>query len=187
MKNFSVDIGERVRVVVIDDDKALGTVLAEGLRQRGYLAEALCDPREAEEKVKMLGAQVVLCDICMPGLNGIDLALRLKQREPATQIIIMTGYASQDTVDEAFANGVSDYLLKPFHDLQEVFRAVDKAAQRLRACEDEMRAAVRREFPEEYAILYAAGSSAPPEDIDSLIAEVEQAAAADETSKGTKA
>ncbi|MCX7933626.1 MAG: response regulator [Planctomycetota bacterium] len=178
--------GERVRVVVIDDDIALGNVLVESLRQRGYLAEAVADPRQAEEKVAVLGAQVVLCDICMPGLNGIDLAQRLKQREPATQIIIMTGYASQETVDEAFAAGVCDYLLKPFTDLQEVFRAVDKAAQQLRACEDELRAAIRREFPDEYTILYAGSASGPPEDLDSLIAEVEQAAAAEEKPKADK-
>ncbi len=177
---------ERMRVLVIDDDMALGTVLVEGLKQRGYLAEAISDPRQAEEKIASLGAQVVVCDICMPGLNGIDLTRLLKQREPATQVIIMTGYASQETVDEAFANGVSDYLLKPFHDLQVVFRAVEKAAQQLRACEDELRAAIRREFPEEYAILYSGNASRPPEDLDSLISEVEQAAAADKNPKGDK-
>ena len=175
MQNTSA--GERIRVAVIDDDVALRDLLVECLTRRGFLAKGLANPAHAEDDVALFGAHIVLCDICMPGVDGLQVTRQLKNRDAGMQIILMTGFPAQETVDEAFALGVSGYLLKPFASLDNVFAEVDKAAGNLKRWEEDMREAVRREFPEEYSILYAGPDGLPPpQDLEKLIAEVEEAA-----------
>ncbi len=163
----------RFRVAVIDDDVHLRDLLVRNLNRRGFQAEAVSETKRVAEAVALYGAHIVLCDIRMPGTNGLTVARRLKAQDPATQVILMTAFPDQDTVDEAFRLGADDYLIKPFGTLKSVQEAVDKAARRLREHQKATAAAVKRDFPEEYWIIYRSGGALPSdEELERLLSEV---------------
>lgn len=167
---MSADQNGRVKVLVIDDDPALAHMLVMALIERGYLARCVSDPRAALDAVDLHGSQIVLCDIRMPGIDGLELTRRLKSRHGGTQVILMTGYPDQDTVEEAFHLGADDYLIKPFSSLKAVFDAIDRSAQRLKRWEGAMKDVLRSEFPEEFAIIYSSDPYIPSAgDIESML------------------
>jgi len=172
---------ERVRVLVIDGDASLRTTLVDSLVRRGYLAEGIEEPLVAADRVSLFRPQVVLCELALGDLDGLDLMRRLKQLDEGTQVVFMTADPEQDTVDAAFAAGASGYLIKPFQNLRIVFDAVAQAEQDMRTWEETVREEIRRQFPEEYRILYTGPSGLPvPQDLDRLIAQVEEASSPEE-------
>jgi len=162
----------RLRVIVIDDDASLRDVLVAALNRYGFRAESVADPAQAEAAVALHGAQIVLCDIEMPGVDGLEVTRRLKARDPGTQVILMTGYPDQASVDTAFGLGVDDYLIKPFPSVQTVLDAVNQAASKLYRWHKDVRASIQEEFPEEYEVIYGEGRALPSaEELEVLLAQ----------------
>ena len=101
-------------VLIIDDDESIRTACIQTLQEAGFRARAVEDGSCAFEKIERESFDVVLLDLKMPGISGMDVLKKLKTDEPDIQVIVITGYASIDYAVEAGRMGVFDFLCKPF-------------------------------------------------------------------------
>lgn len=101
------------RVLIVDDEKMIREPLELFLNEEGYKAEGASDALEALTKLKENDYGVVITDIKMPGMDGIELMQKAAEIAPDTFFIIMTAYASVNTAIDALRMGAYDYLIKP--------------------------------------------------------------------------
>jgi len=102
-----------IRVLVVDDETNFRKVLVRELERRGHQTRAAKDGGEALDLLKGNTADIVLLDLKMPGLDGIEVMRRLKERPDPPEIIVMTGFGSVPTAIEAVKLGAYDYVTKP--------------------------------------------------------------------------
>ncbi len=121
---------KQYQILVVDDEESVRILLELYLTNKGYTVKSVMNAEKAIIEIEKRAFQVVLLDIRMPGMDGIDLSIRIKQEYPSTQVIIMTGYASIGTAAKAIRIGAFDYLLKPFADVSLVGVAVEKAIEK---------------------------------------------------------
>jgi len=100
-------------LLIVDDDETLRRSLAEALARPGYEVSALPDGHQAVERVRREEVDVVLLDVLMPGLDGLETLVQIKQLRPLTEVIFLTGHADVQTAIEALGKGAFDYLTKP--------------------------------------------------------------------------
>src|SRR2546427_4034818 len=120
---------ERTRVLVVDDEKTIQHVLTTLLRQQGYETESAGSAEEALSKLEAGPISVAFLDIVLPGMNGLNLLDRIKERHPDAEIIMMTSQSSAKTAVEALRKGAYDYIDKPF-ELDHVIAVAERAASR---------------------------------------------------------
>ena len=102
------------RILVVDDERKIRTILARLLRDEGYeVADADSGP-EAMEVAKAFRPDLVLMDLSMPGMDGIEAMAAISESVPGAETIIMTAYGSIESAVEAMRRGALDYLTKPF-------------------------------------------------------------------------
>ncbi len=101
------------RVLVVDDEKSIRFTLGEFLRRADYEAEVAPDAATALQLLRDGEFDVVLTDIIMPRMSGIELLHEIRKTDVATQVIVVTGEPSLDTAVEAVRAGAHDYLAKP--------------------------------------------------------------------------
>jgi two-component system response regulator HydG len=101
-------------VLIVDDEEKLAKILERSLRGAGFDARSVTDPAAGLRLVTEEPFDVVLTDIKMPGMDGIEFLTRVKERRPETDVVMMTAYASTETAIEAMKRGAHDYLIKPF-------------------------------------------------------------------------
>jgi diguanylate cyclase (GGDEF)-like protein len=121
---------EKVRLLVADDEEAIRGTLSALLGEEGYEVTAVSSAEEAIARLGDDSFPLVLTDIRMGGMTGIELLQEVKRLHPATEVIIMTSYASLETAVLALRSGAYDYLLKPFEDLELVTSAVARAVEK---------------------------------------------------------
>ncbi|MBO1900622.1 response regulator transcription factor [Leucobacter weissii] len=109
------------RILVVDDDRALAEMLGMVLQSEGFLAEHSADGLEAVEKFREIRPDLVLLDLMLPGLDGIEVCARIRS-ESGTPIIMLT--ARTDTVDvvRGLEAGADDYVMKPFNPAELIAR-----------------------------------------------------------------
>jgi len=105
---------ESFRVLIVDDNREIRAILEEYLREEGYVAEGAGDGSEALAKHGSAPFDLIITDLNMPGMTGMELIKAISKEESATEFIIITGYASLDTAIEAVKAGAFDYIVKPF-------------------------------------------------------------------------
>ena len=120
---------ERTRVLVVDDEKTIQHVLTTLLRQQGYETESAGSAEEALTKLERGPISVAFLDIVLPGMNGLNLLDRIKERDPDVEIIVMTSQSSAKTAIDALRKGAYDYIDKPF-ELDHVIAVAERAASR---------------------------------------------------------
>lgn len=116
------------RVLIADDDADTRHLVEDILRDEGYLVHTCSNGREALEILGQKHFDVILTDIKMPGITGMDLLLHVRRMKLDTEVILMTAYASVETAVQALRGEAFDYLPKPFS-LQELRQVVGTAAQ----------------------------------------------------------
>ncbi|WP_456342982.1 response regulator, partial [Thermovibrio sp.] len=104
-----------MRVLVLEDEASLRDILALILEDFGYEVEEAGSLKEAREKLNEEEFDLALVDLRLPDGSGMELVREIKRRSPETEVIIITAYASTETVKEAFELGVYDYVEKPFN------------------------------------------------------------------------
>jgi two-component system alkaline phosphatase synthesis response regulator PhoP len=104
---------ETARILVVDDEGAIRYSITKTLQRVGYQVEAAASGEEALEQLENQEFDVVLTDIRMPGISGVDLLARIKEKSTDTSVILMTGYASLNSAVESLRLGAHDYLVKP--------------------------------------------------------------------------
>jgi DNA-binding NtrC family response regulator len=116
---------EQPRILIVDDEQIVRESLANWLKEENYQVEAAENGPVALEKIKQAPFQVVLLDLKMPGMDGIQVLTELKKDFPDIEVIIMTAYGSVNTAVEAIKAGAYDYIVKPF-DPEEVALLIKK-------------------------------------------------------------
>lgn len=117
----------RARILVVDDEPSIRGILTETLGQLGHEVMEAGSAEEALQQMAESFFHLILTDIRMPGLTGIDLLGRIKQKGIETEVIIMTSNASVDSAIQAIRLGAANYLLKPFEELEYIEMVVQRA------------------------------------------------------------
>jgi DNA-binding NtrC family response regulator len=105
----------KIRLLIVDDDKVVRKMLSLYLSEdEGFIIETAETGEEAFSMHTNSPYDIVITDINMPGMTGIELIKKIKMREDTLEFIIMTGYASVDTAIDAVRVGAFDYVVKPF-------------------------------------------------------------------------
>ena len=102
------------RILIVDDDESNLRLMTMRLASEGFEVESASNGREALEKSASFDPHIILLDIQMPVMSGIDVLNELKKKEIKAPVVMMTAYGSEAIAVEAFAKGAADYLIKPF-------------------------------------------------------------------------
>ena len=100
--------------MIIDDESIVGKRLHQIFTKMGYVVEAYVDPIQAMSAAEKEPFDIVVTDLKMQEMDGLEVLRRVKKLRPSTRVIIITGYAEMDTADSAFKEGVFDFIPKPF-------------------------------------------------------------------------
>lgn len=104
---------EQTRVLLVDDEEQLVTTMAKRLRRRGFIVLEAVNGLEGLRHLEETPVDVVLLDVRMPGLDGIQVLREIKMRHPRTEVIIFTGHSDMEAAISGMAMGAFDYLMKP--------------------------------------------------------------------------
>lgn len=123
------------RILVVDDQKRFRDTMCKLLNLKGFPAIPAGSGPEAISKVQTDSYDVVILDVRMPEMGGIDVLAKLKGIDPELEVIIMTGYASVDTAKDLMRLGAYDYMLKPYNGevlVDKIEAAYDRKTTRLK-------------------------------------------------------
>ena len=119
----------KTSILILDDEPIVTKRLKPSLEKKGYEVEAFIDSRQALARVRERTFDIVVTDLKMEGIDGMQFLVAVKENSPETEVIVITGFATMETARESFRKGVSDFLAKPFK-LGEIVEAIAKAETR---------------------------------------------------------
>ncbi|HDM89892.1 MAG TPA: sigma-54-dependent Fis family transcriptional regulator, partial [candidate division WOR-3 bacterium] len=125
------------RILIVDDEASVGQFLSIMLEREGYKVEAVLSGKEALEKIAENPPQVVLADLRMPEMDGIELLTRIKEEDPRIAVVIMTAYGSLESAVEAMRKGAFDYVMKPFQ-IEEIKLVIKRAIEERKLREENL-------------------------------------------------
>lgn len=126
------------QILHVDDDPAILRVVRKRLGDEGVSVISVSDSRQALETVQTTGVQVVLLDIDMPHLDGLEVLRRIKQFNGNIQVIMLTGLVRQMTAIEAMSNGAEYCIFKPVVDPRKLIDAVDLTFKKIELWRDSL-------------------------------------------------
>lgn len=125
-------------ILVVDDEPEMCNICMRALQGRGYQVTAIHESTKAPDLIARQAYDLLLTDLKMPGIDGLQLAALARQRDPTAAIVMMTAYASYDHLHQAMQSGISDFVSKPF-DLSQLVVAVTQALNRRSVIRDNVR------------------------------------------------
>ena len=120
------------RILIVDDEKDARDILSSILEDEGFLVETGAGGEEALSLLESDRFDLLITDMKMPRISGIDILKKAKQLDPSIEGIVMTGYASLDGAVESLKLGATDFLTKPFDDVEKFVSSVNLALERRR-------------------------------------------------------
>lgn len=123
---------KRAKVLVIDDEEEFATALAERLKLRGYEARAVFNAEDAVGAVLNNPPQVIVLDVKMPGISGIDVFRAVRQIAPGVEVIVLSGHGGVEVLSKEFGGEKVDCAIKPV-DFDELRDKIDRAAEKYAA------------------------------------------------------
>ena len=120
-----------LKVMFVDDDVITGKVMKRNCDNANYACQIFTDAESCLNKFAQVGADIVITDLRMPGMNGFDLLSELRKIDVDIPVLVMTGYSSVENAVEAMKRGASDFIKKPFdfNELQLMIERTIKATQ----------------------------------------------------------
>lgn len=118
-------MAEKNSILVVDDEDALRTVLSSELESEGYVVAAAGDGDEAISVLQGKAFDLVLLDIKMPRVDGFEVLRFIKERYPATKVIMLTGFADLKNAIESKKLGAEDFVSKPY-DLVDLLTTIER-------------------------------------------------------------
>ncbi len=106
----------KAKILVVDDERAIRDLLSDAVRHAGFEVLSASNGDEALSLIREKDIHIAICDIRMPGMNGIDLLQKIRDISPETIVVMITAYASVETAVDALRYGAFDYILKPLID-----------------------------------------------------------------------
>ena len=128
-------MNQQVAVMVLDDEAIVCERLRDYLEKKGMSVEAFTNSQKAVDRLQEKAFDVVITDMKMEGPTGIDVLLAARSASSRPEVIIITAYASMDTLRDAEAVGAFRYIAKPFK-MSDMYALVKKAARRARRKSD---------------------------------------------------
>ncbi len=122
---------DKYKVLIIDDEEEILCTLKKLLEKEAYEVETTRSAINAFEKVKSEKYHIVLIDIGMPEMNGIELLKEIKKYDTLTQIIMMTEHSTIDKILNSLEYGANDYILKPFKSEENVIKVINYSIEKL--------------------------------------------------------
>ena len=112
------------RILIIDDDKAFTEIFSEVLASEGYVTEVAYSSEDALQKLEHDFFGLIIIDIGLPGMDGLELITKINRTDPDMRKIILTGNSSMENIKKALKSGAHDYLTKPvkIEEIKEVLR-----------------------------------------------------------------
>lgn len=135
---------EEYKILIIDDEDEILLSLKKNLILEGYNVETCNDSEEALEMIKNNKFHIVITDIVMPNMNGIDLLKAAKAYDALTQVIMMTGYSTMEITIQSLEFGANDYILKPFKSIEYIIEIIDYSIQKLERWRESIRGLVSK-------------------------------------------
>lgn len=157
------------RILVVDDEEHMRQLLAKMLTEQGYAVEASAEGEDALRRLREELYDMVITDIRMPGVDGMELLEHAKALSPETIIIIMTAFGSVDSAVQAIKNGAYHYITKPFK-MEEILVLVQKGMEEKRLRREVT--SLREEVSRKYEFSNIIGKSKQMQDIFQLIRRV---------------
>jgi DNA-binding NtrC family response regulator len=102
------------RILIVDDNRDIRSIVEDYLGGNGHYVEGASDGQDALNKCAEDSYDLIITDLNMPGLTGMDLIKAVRKQNDMTEFVIITGYAALDTAVEAIKVGAFDYIVKPF-------------------------------------------------------------------------
>ena len=130
----------KTRVLIVDDEEKFSHALAERLRLRDYDVTTSQSGVDAVSQVKRYNYDVVVLDVLMPGMDGIETLREIKKIKPLTEVIMLTGHATVETAIEGMKLGAMDFLMKPC-ETEDLVTKIQKAHDRKAEQEERIREA----------------------------------------------
>ena len=122
---------DKLYIMIIDDENIVGKRLKPALEKRGDIVETFVDSRKALERFDEKNFDIVITDIRMDDIDGLEVLEHVTSHSKQTKVIMITGYATVEVARQALAKGAFDFIAKPFkpNDLRTI---IEKAANQLR-------------------------------------------------------
>jgi len=117
--------------LIVDDDAELRANLSEILRGADYYTDEAASGKEAIEKITSKDFDIVLLDIMMPKMSGIDVLKEIKKIKPKIRVIMITAFATVENAVDAIKKGASDYISKPFR-IEELLTTIRRVLEEVR-------------------------------------------------------
>lgn len=105
---------KNLKIMVVDDERILRVTIADDLKDAGYIVREFADANGALASLREFEPNIVITDVKMPGMSGIELLSKIKGYNPEIAVIVMTAYGTIETAVQTMKLGAYDYLLKPF-------------------------------------------------------------------------
>ncbi len=166
----SVDLpsaNEKPRVLVVDDEKFIRDILADFLGMEGYVVRTAEDGASAVRELARASYDMVISDLKMPRMGGLDLLKEVSRAHPETLTVIMTGFGTVETAIDAMKRGAYDYILKPFK-VEEIVHIVQRGLEKRRLAAENLRL---REALSLYKVSEAIAASLSLEEVIATVSE----------------
>lgn len=119
------------KILIVDDDEELRANLSEILKGAGYQTAEAPSGKETIEKISAENFDIMLLDLMMPGMSGIDTLIEIRKINPRIRVIMITAFATIDNAVTAIKKGASDYIAKPFK-INELLAVIKRAIEEVR-------------------------------------------------------
>lgn len=147
---------EKPKIMVIDDEESMCRFMQIMLQKEGYDVTSTVSSKEALDEIKNENYDLVIADLMMPEMNGLELLSRAKSIQPQINFIVMTAYASVDSAIEALKKGAFDYITKPFK-VDEIKIAIKKSLEQKKIAEENIE--LKRQLKKEFGLHSLMGNS----------------------------
>ena len=122
---------EQTSILILDDEPIVSKRLKPSLEKKGYEVETFTSGADALQRVRERSFNIVVTDLKMEGVDGMQFLTEIKDKYPETEVIVITGFATMATAKESFNKGVFDFLAKPFK-LGEIAEVIAKAEAKIK-------------------------------------------------------
>lgn len=136
---------EEMNIMLVDDEERFLATTQKLLSKKGIEALTAMSGTEALEKLRSHNIHVVILDVKMPGIDGIETLKAIKRQFPLVEVIMLTGHATVESAVEGLKSGATDYLMKPV-DINELVERAGEAFQKRKRLEEKIRVAQTRTF-----------------------------------------
>ena len=158
-----------LHIMIVDDELSMCEFLEITLQREGYRISSFTDALAAVASLERENYDLVICDLKMPGMNGLEMLRTVKKKSPATETIMITAFASTTSVIEAMKCGAFDYITKPFK-VDEIIVTVEKALKNSQLQRENQR--LQKELEKRFGFDNLIGKSPPMLAIYELIKQV---------------